>query len=370
MLSTSVPHRGDPIAGCFVRDLARALCARGHEVTVVAVARRTPSGWDEALAAEGVRIHAVRAMGASLLYDGGAPDRLGGAWAGARAVGVTASLAAAAARHLRGCDALVSHFLVPTSLVAGTFRAGRPHLAVCHGSDARVFNALPSALRRRVLREATARWYVHPGLRDLVDPADRDAVVCPMGAPRVPRSDPGAPVPLRVAVVARLVAVKDVARALESVAVARRRGADVRLEVVGEGPLAGELRARARGLGEAVTFHGALPADARDAVLARCHVLLHTARTLPDGRAEGAPLAVLESMAAGRCVVATASGGVAWMVGDGGVILPEDATPARIADALQELTDATRNALGEKAMRRAEGWTWEAVAARVEAALR
>jgi glycosyltransferase involved in cell wall biosynthesis len=283
---------------------------------------------------------------------------------------VTASLAAAAARHLRGCDALVSHFLVPSGLIAGALRAGRPHLAVCHGSDARVFTALPAAMRRRVLREATARWYVHPGLRDLVDPDDVNAVVSPMGAPRVPRADPGAPMPLRLAVVARLVAVKDVARAVDAVAAARLRGADVRLELVGEGPLAGDLRARARGLGDAVTFHGALAPDARDAVLARCHVLLHTARTLPDGRAEGAPLAVLESMAAGRCVVATASGGVAWMLGDGGVLLPEDASPACLADALLDLSDATRNALGERAMRRAEGWTWEAVAARVEATLR
>lgn len=369
MLTTCVPHRGDPVAGCFVRDLAAALAARGHALRVVAVARRTPLGWDEALATEGVQIHTVRAPGASLLYDGGAPERLAGARWDPRAIGVTAALAAAAARHLRGCDALVSHFLVPSGLIAGALRAGRPHLAVCHGSDARVFAALPAPLRRRVLREATGRWYVHPGLRDLVDAVDRDAVISPMGAPRVSRSMPENGPTLRVATVGRLVAVKDVARALDAVAEARRCGVDVRLEVVGEGPLAGDLRARARGLGDAVTFHGALAPDARDAVLARCHVLLHTARTLPDGRAEGAPLAVLESMAAGRCVVATASGGVAWMLGDGGVLLPEDASPARIADALLGLTDATRNTLGDKAMRRAEAWTWEAVAARVEATL-
>lgn len=370
MLSTCVPHHGDPVAGCFVRDLARSLHARGHEVTVVAVARRTPRGWDDPLATRGVRIHPVRAPGASLLYDGGAPERLGGAGASVRSFGVTAALAAAGARHLRGCDALVSHFLVPSALVAGALRGGRPHLAICHGTDARVFARLPASLRRRVLRGATARWFVHPGLRDLVDPTDRDAVVCPMGAPRGMPSIPAAGSTLRVASVGRLVAVKDVARALEAVAEARRRGGDVRLEVVGEGPLSRALRSQARGLGDAVTFHGALGPDARDAVLSRCHVLLHTARTLPDGRAEGAPLAVLESMAAGRCVVATASGGVAWMLGDGGLLLPEDATPARLADALLGLTAETRNALGEKAMRRAAGWSWEAVAARVEAALR
>lgn len=370
MLSTCVPHRGDPIAGCFVRDLALALSSRGHELCVVAAARRTPRGWDEALATQGVLTHTVRAPGASLLYDGGAPERLGGAWAASRALGVTAGLAAAAARHLRGCDALVSHFLAPSALVAGALRGGRPHLAVCHGSDARVFAALPSPVRSRVLREATSRWYVHPGLRDLVDPDDGDAVVCPMGAPRVPRVRVDEGAPLRVAVVGRLVAVKDVARALAAVAIARQRGADVRVEVVGDGPLGGALRARARAMGDAVTFHGALSPAARDAVLARCHALLHCARTLPDGRTEGAPLAVLESMAAGRCVVATSSGGVAWLLGDGGVLLPEDASPAHLADALLGLTDETRNSLGEKAMRRAEGWSWEAVAARVEAALR
>lgn len=370
MLSTSVPHRGDPVAGCFVRDLARSLRARGHEVTVVAVARRTPRGWDQALAAEGVRIHPVRAPGASLLYNGGAPERLGGGWAVPRALGVTAALAAAGARHLRGCDALVSHFLVPSALLAGALRGGRPHLAVCHGSDARVFAGLPASLRRRALGASTARWYVHPGLRDLVDPADRDAVVSPMGAPPTARFTPASTPPLRVAVVGRLVPVKDVARALDAVAIARRGGADLRVDVVGDGPLRAALRARARSLGDAVTFHGALPPEARDAVLARCHVLLHTARALPDGRTEGAPLAVLESMAAGRCVVATASGGVAWMLGDGGALLPEDAAPARVAEALLGLTEEARDVLGERAMRRAAAWTWEAVAARVEAALR
>ncbi|MEZ4390030.1 MAG: glycosyltransferase family 4 protein [Polyangiales bacterium] len=371
MLTTSLPHRGDPVAGSFVAEMAEALAARGHELRVVAIRRREPRGWDDPLELRGVASHALRAPGATLLYDGGAPDRLGrfGAWP--RVVGVTAASAWGAARHLRGCDALVSHFLAPSAVVAGALRGGRPHLAIAHGSDAALFAKLPVGLRALALRGATRRWYVHPGLRLAVDPGDVDAIVSPMGfVPSVRAPAPRARV-LRAAVVSRLVPVKDVARALRAVAYARASGAALEVDVIGDGPLRGELAALASSLGGFAVLHGALPPADRDRVLAGCHVQLHAATTLADGRGEGAPVALLEAMGAGRCVVATGSGGVGWLVGDAGEVLDERASARAIGAALHRLAldDDAREALGERAKARAERWTWGEQARRVEEAL-
>lgn len=371
MLTTSLPHRRDPVAGRFVAEMAEALASRGHELRVVAIRRREAGRWDDPLDVRGVTSHVLRAPGATLLYDGGAPDRLGQRDAWARALGVVATSALGAARHLRGCDALVSHFLAPSSIIAGALRGERPHLAIAHGSDAALFARLPARLRARALRGATRRWYVHPGLHRAVDPSDDVAIVSPMGF--TPSPYPPAPRGrgLRVAVVSRLVPVKDVARALRAVAFARAAGAEIAVDVIGDGPLRGELTSLAASLGDFVVMHGALSPAARDRVLAQAQLQLHTATTLPDGRTEGAPVALLEAMGAGRCVVATASGGVGWLLGDAGVVLDERADASTLGAALLGVAvdEGAREALGERARARAERWTWTEQARRVEAAL-
>lgn len=360
MVTTSVPHTGDPVAGRFVVDMAEALAALGHDVRVLAVRRRGPRGWDDPLPPRGFTLRAVRAPGAALLYDGGAPERLRGGGGWSRAAGVSAALAGEAAWWLRDREALVSHFLLPSAVIAGALRGARPHLAIAHGTDGAFFARLPALARAAVLRGATARWYTHRALRDRVDPEDRDAIVRPMGfhggVTRAARE--GA---LRVLVIARLVPVKDVARAVSSVACARAQGVDATLDVLGDGPDLPALQTLvARELGAAGRLHGAVAPAVRDAFLARSDVLLHTARSLPDGRTEGAPVALLEAMGAGLCAVATDAGGARELVGDAGVVCAEGAGAAEIAAELAALArDRARlNALGERAMARVAPWRW------------
>jgi glycosyltransferase involved in cell wall biosynthesis len=282
---------------------------------------------------------------------------------------VSASLAAAAALWLRDREALVSHFLVPSALIGAVLRGRRPHLAIAHGSDGAVFARLPPRLRAWALRGATARWYTHDALRDRVAPEDLEAVVRPMGFHPAPSPPPRTEGPLRVVVVARLVPVKDVARAVVSVARLCEGGVDATLDVLGDGPERPALRSlAARCLGARGRLHGAVDAATRDRLIAAGDVLLHTARSLADGRGEGAPVALLEAMGAGRCVVATDSGGVRGLVGDAGVVLPERASPDEIAAALAALSaDRARLiALGRKAMVRVEAWSWARQAREVE----
>lgn len=129
------------------------------------------------------------------------------------------------------------------------------------------------------------------------------------------------------------------------VAAARVRRAlpAVRFLLVGDGPRRAELERAAAGLGVAdvVTFLG----RRRDvpALLARADLVCHPAR------AEGLPNAVIEAMAAGRPIVATAAGGVPELIRDGehGRLVP-------VGDA-DALADAMLATLGDRARAAAMG---------------
>jgi glycosyltransferase involved in cell wall biosynthesis len=148
-----------------------------------------------------------------------------------------------------------------------------------------------------------------------------------------------------VAVTGRLAPIKRVDVALEAVAHARAKGAPLRLVVVGDGTLRGELERRARelGLGDAAYFAG-FRDDMPAVVGAEDLALLSSAN-------EGTPVALIEAAAGARPAVATDVGGVRLVVSDAGgrVVAPGDAQA--LGDALAELSadPELRIALGRAA---------------------
>jgi glycosyltransferase involved in cell wall biosynthesis len=146
-----------------------------------------------------------------------------------------------------------------------------------------------------------------------------------------------------VGIVARLVPIKAVDVFLD--AAARVAAADARAAfvVVGDGELRAELerRARALGLGGRVTFLG-WRADL-PAIYADLDVLALTSRN------EGTPVSVIEGLASGRAVVATAVGGVPDIVIDG-----RTGSLARPGDA-EDVARRILDLLGDPARRRSLG---------------
>jgi sugar transferase (PEP-CTERM/EpsH1 system associated) len=151
--------------------------------------------------------------------------------------------------------------------------------------------------------------------------------------------------------VARLEAEKDQATLLRAFQVLARRRPSLRLVVVGKGSLEPELRAQAASLGVAgqVTFLGA-----RSDVPA---LLPHVDVFALSSVREGLPLTVLEAMACGRPVVATAVGEVpdAIVPGVTGLLVPPGDAGA-LAAALSEVLDdrARAGAMGRAGRERAE----------------
>jgi glycosyltransferase involved in cell wall biosynthesis len=157
---------------------------------------------------------------------------------------------------------------------------------------------------------------------------------------------------LGIGTIARLDAIKAIDILLEAFARVARARSRARLIVMGDGPEAGRLRARARSLGmeSRVRFTGSIADAAR--LLGGLDLYVSASRR------EGLSLAVLEAMGMGLPVVATRVAGHVDAVSDGvtGLLVAAD-QPIALADAVESLLGkpaATRRTMGEAGRRRVE----------------
>ncbi|HEX2221769.1 MAG TPA: glycosyltransferase [Candidatus Limnocylindria bacterium] len=170
-----------------------------------------------------------------------------------------------------------------------------------------------------------------------------------------------------IGVVARLAAEKGLAYLLDSMPAVVDAVPNAWLLIVGEGPLAAELRERAGALSpparHRIRFAGRR--DEVSAITAELDIVV-----LPSLR-EAQGISLLEGMARARPVVATAVGGIPEVVTDGvdGLLVPPR-DPAALADALVRLarSPALRRRLGEAGRRTVEErFSLAAMVRRVEA---
>lgn len=176
-----------------------------------------------------------------------------------------------------------------------------------------------------------------PGRIDVV-PSGCDVARFPF-APRTPPESG----PVELLAVGRLVEKKGHDLAIEAARLLGERGRDVRLRIVGEGPLRGALEAAvaAAGLGDRVAFAGALPHAAIAGEFTGAHVFLAPSRRGADGD-EDAPVNTLkEAMASGCPLVASRHGGIPELVEHGvNGLLADENDAADLADTIQEMIEA------------------------------
>lgn len=175
--------------------------------------------------------------------------------------------------------------------------------------------------------------------------------------------------PLQVIYTGRLIALKNLDMAVRAVAMARRRGADIRLTLVGDGPLQSALegRASAEGIANAVTFAGRCT---QDEVLDR--IEQSDLYLFPSLR-EGGVWSLMEAMAVGLPSVCVNTSGMAVIADPNCARLIDVDTPTRMvdafADALCELASNPdlRREMGSNARRRLEKeFRWEQKASFME----
>ena len=160
--------------------------------------------------------------------------------------------------------------------------------------------------------------------------------------------------------VGRLVEKKGFDVLIRAIAIMRAAsGREVRAQIVGQGPLEGELRALASSLGvaDAVDLTGRLSPDEVAARLAEADVFALPCRVDSEGDRDSMPVVLKEAMATCMPVVATSVVGIPELVDDsvGRIVAPED--PEQLAAALCDLLDLpahVRAQLGRAARRRVE----------------
>jgi glycosyltransferase involved in cell wall biosynthesis len=260
-----------------------------------------------------------------------------------------ASLARTALAYRRRVDVVLGSWAYPDGFAAVVLARmlGVPAVIKLHGSDMNVVAKLPGPRRglRWALPRAARVVAVSARLRDaaleLGAAASRVDVV-PNGVDRArflpqdrvaARRALGLPLDrkliLYVGHLERHKGSVDLLRAFA--ALPRAEGRPASLVVVGDGAARGECETLAAELGVDVTFAGAKPHDAIPQWIAACDVFV-----LPSWN-EGTPNVVLEALACGRRVVATAVGGTPDVVASetlGTLVPPRD--PAALARALDE----------------------------------
>jgi len=143
--------------------------------------------------------------------------------------------------------------------------------------------------------------------------------------------------PARVAAVGRLVEKKGFADLLTATAELVARGHELHVDLVGTGPLEGELRDHVARLGleSVVSMHGALPQSAVREIVTAADVFVAPCVVGADGNRDGLPTVLLEALALGTPAVATPVTGIPEIVrhGETGLLVPE-AHPSALAAAI------------------------------------
>jgi glycosyltransferase involved in cell wall biosynthesis len=369
----------------FVFDLCQALSAH-CEVTALA-----PDA-DGAAAVErmdGVEVHRFRYFAPRrwqrLAYGHGIGDNLRASWLARLQPVPFVVCEALATRRLarrKGVDVVNSHWLLPQGLSAALARGRTPrfrHVVTLHGGDAYLLGRLPfaRALARFVVGRADAVVAVSSNVRDQLDAVlgrPSGAILQPVGVHAERFRAPAAPlVESRfpegyLLFVGRLVEVKGVDVLLRALPRLRARHPGLGLVVAGYGPQEPALRriSAELGLDEAVEFTGRLSHEEVAARLQQCRAAVVPSIVREDGREEGMPTVVLEALAAGTRVVASASGGMPDLLRDGeNAWLARPGDPEHLADRiLAALEVSDPDAVMLQARRAAEKLDWSAVAAR------
>jgi glycosyltransferase involved in cell wall biosynthesis len=140
--------------------------------------------------------------------------------------------------------------------------------------------------------------------------------------------------------VARLIEKKGLPDLVAACGIVARRGVSLRLEVVGEGPLHGELQTAADRHGIHASFPGALPNEQVLERYRRATVFCLPCVVADSGDRDGLPTSVLEAMALGLPVVTTSLNGLSEAVihEQTGLVVP-GRDPESLADALERLLE-------------------------------
>jgi phosphatidylinositol alpha-mannosyltransferase len=349
------PYAWDDPGGVqtHVRELGERLLARGHEVIALAPVRtKTEQDW-------------VRAVGrpVDLTYNRSNVPLDPRPWS-ARPVG----------RHLRAFTPDVVHVhepFAPSTTLWALLTAKAPVVATFHSGaePARLYD-IAGPVVRWLARRISIRIAVSEAAADVARRRLGGAFDVVPNAVDVARFADAAPADLgpgrRLLFVGRLDERKGFRIAAEAFARLAADRPDLRLVAAGDGPERSAAMRLHPDVSERIAFLGSVPNEDLPPIHAACDVFV-----APNLGGESFGIVLVEAMAAGLPVVASAIPGFTEVVRDGvhGLLVPPRDAPATAAAIARILDDPALAArLGSSGRERSLGYSWDAVLPLIEAA--
>jgi glycosyltransferase involved in cell wall biosynthesis len=351
VVTTSFPKVDGDIPGSFVYEMARALVRRGHQLEIVTPEPKEkttcndipPAHWLDSMRIKSIPYVRPRSL-QTLFYGAGVPDNLAANPLRSLLIPTAMlTLYVGIRQRARHWDALISHWLLPSTLLSGW--AKKPHtrhLAIAHSADVHLLQSTPGGnlLARKITQVTDHIGFVSNRLKEefisLFDSRSAASLaprvsVTPMGIDSHGLIDTTPRDMLRrklningftVLFLGRLVSIKGVDVLLQ--ALWGIEGSTV--IIAGDGPERRALEKIADAFQINVRFTGPVDAKGRAQLLKACDAMAVPSRILNNGRHEGVPLVIPEALSAGLPTVATNTGGIGEIIrhNETGVLVPPD----------------------------------------------
>ena len=378
-ITTAFPREPGDVITPWLVELLKRLRAAGVECEVLTSAYK--GSGDQIF--EGIPVHRFRYFARrweNLTHEETAPDRMRKSLLYKLLpfcfVGAGMLAAWRLARRER-YDVVHVHWPLPLAALgwAASRSRGAPTVTLFYGVElrwvAKGMRALRGFLRWAIRRSdavVAISTYTANEVRALA-PVDVEVIPytfeLPAPGERKPRADSG----FEILTVGRLVERKGVVHLVDALALLPP-AIDARLVVVGDGPEAARIRARAeeRGAADRVELRGRQPDDALRAAYASADVFVLPAIVDARGDTEGLGVVLLEAMNFGLPVIGSAAGGIVDIVIDGetGLLVPP-ADARSLARAIERLARDRElsSRLGEAGRRFVrERFSWSAIVER------
>lgn len=341
IVSSSFPRYIDDHAGIFVYNLAQHLVETGADVHVLAPADDTSSPkstWD------GINVHRFRysppGIPHKLCYGSGIPDNLQRsvlAWLQIPLYSARLPFVLKRLIDRERIDVVNSHWLLMQGVIGSTLKrwTGTPHVCTVHAGELSLLPRLPRArdiVRFTVSHADEVICVSEDGRRKLEQIAHQSitANIFPMGidvqafsanriSQQTAKEKIGATAQNTLLFVGRLAEKKGVDYLLRALPVVLDEFPDSELFIIGTGHLETKLRALTQEMSieQFVRFTGRIPNSDLPLYYRASDLIVIPSIVTSDGNVEGMPVVLLEALAAGQLIVATPTGGIPELIGDG-----------------------------------------------------
>lgn len=274
-------------------------------------------------------------------------------------------------------DLVHSHWAIPQGLCGAiAIPKTTPHYLTIHSSDLHTLRrfffgaGVLNTILKRVRMTFVVSDYLGSLLRTMTVHSTGSTRVLPMGVDEIfySREKGGSCDPLyHILYVGKLIEVKGVDVLIDAMAWTIRQMPQIKLTIIGDGPLRGRLERKAEALGllnRSITFSGQVPNHLLPDLLREADAVVVPSIVTRQNETEGMPVVILESMASGLPVLASDVGGLGEVVKNhiNGFLFPHS-RPDILSAAIERLyAPHILSRLKEGARRSGMAFSWNRIA--------